>query len=160
MKSSPEISSTRGEELRLEDRVHDHDEPRVVAQALLHDRLDRRALEPEDLRDLGEHAGPVGHLQVQVEGRGDVRTISSVGDRLGAGRGGIITLTTSPSTALAVWGPPAPGPDIVISVIASDSTVTALNGPSPRRADGRRRGTPDAPARTGRRPRARRCRSA
>ena len=31
---------------------------------------------------------------------------------------------------LAVWGPPAPGPDIVISVIARDSTVTALNGPS------------------------------
>ena len=36
---------------------------------------------------------------------------------------------TSPSTAVAVCGPPAPGPDIVISVIASDSTVTALNGP-------------------------------
>ena len=36
---------------------------------------------------------------------------------------------TSPSTALAVCGPPAPGPDRVISVMASDSTVTALNGP-------------------------------
>jgi hypothetical protein len=36
---------------------------------------------------------------------------------------------TSPRTALAVCGPPAPGPDIVISVIASDSTVTALKGP-------------------------------
>ena len=42
----------------------------------------------------------------------------------------VITLTTSPSTALAVWRPPAPGPEIVISVIASDSTVTALNGPA------------------------------
>ena len=43
--------------------------------------------------------------------------------------GGIIALITSPSTALAVWGPPAPGPDIVTSVISGDSTVTALNGP-------------------------------
>ena len=40
-----------------------------------------------------------------------------------------MTLTTSPSTALAVCGPPAPGPESVISVIASDSIVTALNGP-------------------------------
>ena len=47
----------------------------------------------------------------------------------GVEAGGIIALMTSPSTALAVCGPPAPGPDIVISVIASDSTVTALNGP-------------------------------
>ena len=44
--------------------------------------------------------------------------------------GGIIAEITSPSTAEAVCGPPAPGPDIVISVIASDSTVTALNGPA------------------------------
>ena len=36
---------------------------------------------------------------------------------------------TSPSTALAVCGPPAPGPLSVISVIAGDSIVTALNGP-------------------------------
>ena len=37
--------------------------------------------------------------------------------------------TTSPSTALAVWMPPAPGPDRVISVMAGDSTVTALKAP-------------------------------
>ena len=43
--------------------------------------------------------------------------------------GGIIALITSPSTADAVCGPPAPGPDSVISVIAGDSIVTALNGP-------------------------------
>ena len=43
-----------------------------VAQPLLHDRLDRRALQPEHLGDLGEHAGPVGDLEVQVEGRLDV----------------------------------------------------------------------------------------
>jgi hypothetical protein len=36
---------------------------------------------------------------------------------------------TSPSTADAVCGPPAPGPLSVISVIALDSIVTALNGP-------------------------------
>ena len=67
----------------------------------------------------------------------------------GVEAGGIIALTTSPSTALAVCGPPAPGPDIVISVIASDSTVTALNGPRPRRADGRDRGTPGGREPTG-----------
>ena len=43
--------------------------------------------------------------------------------------GGIMAEMTSPRTALAVCGPPAPGPESVISVIASDSTVTALNGP-------------------------------
>ena len=37
--------------------------------------------------------------------------------------------TTSPSTAAAVSVPPAPGPDIVISVIDGDSTMTALKGP-------------------------------
>ena len=37
--------------------------------------------------------------------------------------------TTSPSTAEAVSTPPAPGPDIVTSVIAGASTITALNGP-------------------------------
>ena len=37
--------------------------------------------------------------------------------------------TTSPSTALAVWMPPAPGPESVISVMAGDSIVTALNAP-------------------------------
>ena len=36
---------------------------------------------------------------------------------------------TSPSTADAVCGPPAPGPERVISVIAGDSIVTALKLP-------------------------------
>ena len=62
--------------------MHDHDQPRLVAQALLDDRFDRRALEPEDLRHLGEHAGLVGHFQVQVERGGDVRHDLEVGDRL------------------------------------------------------------------------------
>ncbi len=44
-----------------------------------------------------------------------------------------MALITSPRTALAVCGPPAPGPDMVISVNSSDSTVTALNGPVHRR---------------------------
>ena len=43
--------------------------------------------------------------------------------------GGIMAEITSPRTAEAVWLPPAPGPDSVISVIAGDSTVTALNEP-------------------------------
>ena len=38
--------------------------------------------------------------------------------------------TTSLSTADAVWIPPAPGPDIVTSVIAGASTMTALKGPA------------------------------
>ena len=59
-------------EARLEQRVQDHHEPRVVAQPLLHDRLDRGALHAEQLGDLGQHAGPVGDLHVQVEGALDV----------------------------------------------------------------------------------------
>ena len=43
--------------------------------------------------------------------------------------GELITDTTSPSTADAVCGPPAPGPESVTSVIAWDSSVTALKGP-------------------------------
>ena len=45
----------------------------------------------------------------------------------GSEGGGIIAEITSPSTAEAVWMPPAPGPESVISVIAGDSIVTALN---------------------------------
>ena len=41
----------------------------------------------------------------------------------------MIAEITSPSTAEAVCGPPAPGPDRVISVIAGDSMVTALKAP-------------------------------
>ena len=56
-------------------------------------------------------------------------TIVSRVDGSGVEAGGIIALMTSPRTALAVCGPPAPGPLSVISVIAGDSIVTALNGP-------------------------------
>ena len=47
----------------------------------------------------------------------------------GSDGGGIMAEITSPSTALAVWMPPAPGPLRVISVIAGDSMVTALKAP-------------------------------
>ena len=43
--------------------------------------------------------------------------------------GGIMAEITSPSTADAVCVPPAPGPESVISVMAGDSIVTALNEP-------------------------------
>ena len=56
-------------------------------------------------------------------------TIGSAAVVSGVEAGGIIALITSPSTALAVCGPPAPGPLSVISVIASDSIVTALKEP-------------------------------
>ena len=56
-------------------------------------------------------------------------TIVSACVASGVEAGGIIALMTSPRTALAVCGPPAPGPLSVISVIDSDSIVTALNGP-------------------------------
>ena len=52
--------------------MRDHDEPRVLAQPLLDDGADRRALQAEQLRDLGEHAGPIGDLEVEVEPRLDV----------------------------------------------------------------------------------------
>ena len=96
----------------------------------LHDRLDRDLRLAEHLRDRGEHARAVGDLHVQVEGAVDVLDIAQRAAAAPAGGAPpVIALTTSPSTALAVCRPPAPGPDIVISVIASDSTVTALNGP-------------------------------
>ena len=84
----------------------------------------------QHLRDGGEHAGAVGDLHVQVEGALEVLDERQArAAARGGSASGSIALTTSPSTALAVWRPPAPGPDMVISVIASDSTVTALNGP-------------------------------
>jgi len=58
----------RSAELRLEHRVHHHDEPRLVAQPLLDDRLDRDALHSQDLGDSREHARPVRDLEVEVEG--------------------------------------------------------------------------------------------
>ena len=129
MKSMRPMSSTAAKSLRLEDRVHDHHQARVLAQPLLHDRLDRGALQPQHLRDLRQHARAVRHLHVQVERGLDVLDDLQAIGASGVEAGGIIALITSPSTALAVCGPPAPGPDMVISVIALDSTVTALNGP-------------------------------
>ena len=73
---------------------------------------------PRICGDLGEHARAVGDLEVQVEGRLDVvGDLQPLASSPGVEAGGIIALMTSPSTALAVCGPPAPGPDIVISVI-------------------------------------------
>ena len=83
----------------------------------------------QDLGDERQHAGLVGDFQVQVEAETISVMIGSSTISSGGLAGGIIALTTSPSTAVAVCGPPAPGPDMVISVIAADSTVTALNGP-------------------------------
>ena len=86
---------------------------------------------PSTWATAGQHAGPVGDLEVQVEGGGDV------GDDRQRARGSrararrrLRIETTSPSTAEAVCTPPAPGPDIVTSVISGASTITALNGPS------------------------------
>ena len=121
----------RRAQARLEHRVGDHHQPRVLAQAALHDRLDRDAL-------LAEHAASTARARRAGRrppgaGRRRSATSSSRAQLPAAAAGGrappVIALTTSPSTALAVCRPPAPGPDIVISVIASDSTVTALNGP-------------------------------
>ena len=128
--SRPAIIPIAAAEPRLEHRVHDHHQPRLLAEALLHDGLDRHVLKREHLRYLGKDARLVGDLEVQVERGHDVLDdLEHRRSSVGVEAGGIIALITSPSTALAVCGPPAPGPDIVISVIASDSTVTALNGP-------------------------------
>src|ERR1700677_4423952 len=124
---------------RLGHLMGDHHQPCVPAKAALEHRLDRHVLLAQHQRDGREHARTIGHLEVQVEGARDVLE-QTQRKRRGRGEGGprphpharappVITLTASPSTALAVCRPPAPGPDIVISVIASDSTVTALNGP-------------------------------
>ena len=99
--------------------MDDHHQPRLVAEPLLDDRLDRHAVVGQHLGHRRQHARLVGDLEVQVEGRDDVlddlEHAPIVG---GVEAGGIIALITSPSTALAVCGPPAPGPDIVISVIS------------------------------------------
>ena len=80
-------------------------------------------------RDFAKDAGAVFDFKVEIEGRLDV-----VDDLAGAAlprfaRDAERIDTRSPRTALAVCIPPAPGPLIVISVIAGDSTVTALNDP-------------------------------
>ena len=160
-RSSP-IRVDGGAQARLEHRVGDHHQPRVLAHAPLHDRLDRHPVLAEHLRRPPRARRAVGDVQVQVEGALDVldeRQRRAAAPAAAAPP--VITLTTSPSTALAVWRPPAPGPDIVISVIASDSTVTALNGPDDRgERMARRRGTSGARAPRARRRGARRCRSA
>ena len=63
--------------------MDDHDQPGVLPQPLLHDRLDRRPLQPEHLGDLGEHAGAVGDLHVQVERRHHVLDDLELLDGLG-----------------------------------------------------------------------------
>ena len=52
--------------------MHDHHQPRVVVDPALHDALHRDLVVAQHLGDLGEDAGAVGDLQVQVEGGGDV----------------------------------------------------------------------------------------
>ena len=94
----------------------------ALTQALLHHRLDRNTLEPEQLGHLREDPGPVGHLQMQVERELGVRDHREVHGGGGSDGGGIAE-TTSPSTALAVWMPPAPGPERVISVIAATRSL-------------------------------------
>ena len=77
-----------------------------------------------------QHAGLVGDLEVQVEGGGDVGDeLEPLAASSWTGASPARIETTSPSTAEAVCSPPAPGPDIVTSVIAGASTMTALNGP-------------------------------
>ena len=68
--------------------MDDHHQPRLVAQALLHDRLDRHVLERQHLRDLRQHARLVGDLEVQVEGarRRPGRSRSALGRRRRRGR--------------------------------------------------------------------------
>ena len=110
--------------------MHDHDQLCLATQTPLHDAPNRYLVVAQDLRDLGEDAGSVVDLEVEVEGHLDVLAIASCAFSSNSGEPPAITETTSPRTAAAVSGPPAPGPDIVISVIAGDSTMTALNGPS------------------------------
>ena len=90
------------------------------------------SLSPEHLGDLGEHARPVGDLEVQVEGRARRRvTISSCrASPRTAARRRRASRRRRRAPPRRSASPPAPGPDIVISVIAGDSTMTALNGPS------------------------------
>ena len=87
------ISSTRGEEARLEQRVDDHHQPRVLPQALLHDRLDRRALQAEELRRpaRARRAGrrPRGAGRRPTRRRRRSRALAVVG---GVEAGGIIAL--------------------------------------------------------------------
>ena len=115
----------------LRSLVEDHDEAGLLADAALDHALDRDAGLAEDVGDRGEDAGAVRDLQVDVEGGrdvGDDRRARACVSWTGASPARIET--TSPSTAVAVATPPAPGPDIVISVIAGAWTMTALNGPS------------------------------
>ena len=62
----------RGGEARLQALVDDHHQAGVVAGAALDDALDRDVVVAEHRRHRGQHAGPVGDLEVEVEGGGDV----------------------------------------------------------------------------------------
>ena len=110
--------------------MQDHYEPRVVTHPALDDALDGDLVAPQHVGDPRQHPGAVGDLEVQVERRGDIGDHLEVARTWCTGASPARIETTSPSTALAVSTPPAPGPDIVISVIVGASTMTALNGPS------------------------------
>ena len=64
------ICSTAAKKRDSEALVDDHHQAGVITEAALDDALHGDLLVAEDLGDLREHAGPVGHLEVQVEGRG------------------------------------------------------------------------------------------
>ena len=69
---------------RLEHRVGDHHQPRVLADPALDDRLDRDIVVAEDIRHRREHPGLVGDLEVQVE-RVSTSATSSSGTAAPAG---------------------------------------------------------------------------
>ena len=70
--SSFEIASSALRKRPSGDPVHHHHEPRVLADALLHDALHAHAVVTQHLRDLGQHAGAVLDLEVEVERRLDL----------------------------------------------------------------------------------------
>ena len=109
--------------------------PSVVRR--LDEPRDRDVVRGEPLRDVGEHAGPVVDLEVDVEGRAQLaRRAAARASRQHASfwRKPVpvvpMTLTMSATTADAVSMPPAPGPSSVISRIASPWSMTALKAPS------------------------------
>ena len=111
--------------------MHDHHEARVVCRCLAGRRCGPRSRSRRGPR----RSGPARRARRRP--RGADRRTSEVADdrevaRAASGTGALPERieATSPSTAVAVSIPPAPGPDIVISVIAGASTMTALNGPS------------------------------
>ena len=108
----------RGAHVGLAREVRDEDQAGVVALPLLLHRLDRHVVVAEHAGDRGEHAGPVGDVERDVELR---RRLVDRPDRLARERcrssrrarpsaGSWRRRSRSPSTALAVGPPPAPRP--------------------------------------------------